>query len=250
MRVIVRPPGKSFASGLTQADLGSPDLDLACEQHAGYVEAIRAWGIEVVELPREDDFPDSTFVEDTAVIVGSSIVWCRPGADSRRGEVAAMRGQMPWKLDEMEISAPGTVDGGDICAMGGRFAIGISDRTNNEGARQFAAFVQELGYETVTIDIRGTRLLHLKTGLSWYDGTVVCLAELANLFADPIVVDAAETYAANGTWFGEKRALIPTGAPKLANALMARGFDVREVEMSEFRKMDGGVSCLSLRFAG
>lgn len=248
MRVIVRPPGKSFASGLTQAGLGAPDWDLARDQHAGYVSAIRDWGIDVFELPADDAYPDSTFVEDTAVVFGSSIVWCRPGADSRRGEVTAIRAQMPWKLEEAEIVAPGTVDGGDICAMGPRFAIGISERTNEEGARQFAALVSSAGYETTTIDVRGTRLLHLKTGLSYYDGTVVCLRELASLFSDPIVVDDDEKYAANGAWFGERRALLPAGAPKLASKLRGRGFDVKVVAMSEFRKMDGGVSCLSLRF--
>lgn len=247
MRVIVRAPGKSFASGLTQAELGVPNLVLALEQHAGYVDVIRAWGIEVVELPADDAYPDSTFVEDTAVIVGSGIIWCRPGADSRRGEAAAIRAQMPWKLEEAQIVAPGTVDGGDICAMGSRFAIGISERTNEEGARQFAALVYAAGYETMTIDVRGTRLLHLKTGLSYYDGTVVCLRELASLFPNPIVVDPDEEYAANGAWFGERRALLPSGAPKLAARLRDRGFDVKEVNMSEFRKMDGGVSCLSLR---
>lgn len=260
--MIVRPPGSTFAEGLTCAGLGAPNLTLALKQHAGYVDALRAWGIEVFELPPSNDFPDSTFVEDCAIVVGGSLVWTRPGADSRRGEVDLLREQIsgtgfqpvcsPGILPGLrhEIVAPGTVDGGDICEMGDRFVIGISDRTNPEGSEQLGAILAELGFASFTIDICGNpTLLHLKTGLSYLgNGVVVCLSELAPYFENPIVVSPEEAYAANCAGFGENRVLMPSGAPNLAEHLRGKGFDVREVPMSEFQKMDGGISCLSLRF--
>ena len=254
-RAIVRAPGGSYASGLTSSSrLGTPDLPRALEQHAQYCSALRECGLEVTTLPPDERFPDSTFVEDTAIIAERAAIVTRPGAASRAGEVHAIAdalGSMRSKLERIE--APGTLDGGDICQAGEHFFIGISARTNAEGARQLAAILVAQGYTCSTIDIRShARLLHLKTGIAWL-GDRRCItvrgfprpAELAHF--EIIEVEAADAYAANCVRVNDAL-LVAAGFPEASARLRSAGFALRELEMSEFRKMDGGLSCLSLRF--
>jgi dimethylargininase len=247
---ILRTPSSTFAHGLTTASLGTPDLDLALEQHGTYAKALRGLSIEVTVLPPLEAFPDSTFVEDCAVVAGGETIWCRPGAEGRRGEV----GEMPGVVSERRIIAPGTVDGGDVCEMGERFLIGISKRTNAEGAAQLTRHLDELGFGAETVDIRGMAgLLHLKSGLSYLgEGSVIAVESLRSHSAlhgvRVIVPEQAEEYAANCVALGENRMLFAKGFPALAGRLRAEGFDLIELDMSEFQKMDGGLSCLSLRF--
>lgn len=157
---------------------------------------------------------------------------------------------MPFELPSFEIEEPYTVDGGDICLMENRFVIGVSDRTSRPGSLRFQKIIQTMGFDSILIDVRDNpTLLHLKTGLSYLGrNTIVCQAQLAGCFTDPIIVSDEEGYAANCASFGDGRVLMPTRAPELAERLRKDGFDVREIEMSEFQKMDGGISCLSLRF--
>lgn len=251
---IVRIPASNFAEGLTTAGLGVPCYDQAMEQHARYCEALRDCGLVLTTLDADLRYPDSTFVEDTAVITPRGPILTRPGAASREGEVAAIhetvRAFFPAFL---EITPPGTLDGGDICEADGHFFIGLSHRTNEEGARQFALHLAAQGYTSSTIDIRGmTSILHLKSGIAYIgDDTLVLMEELAEnpLFANYAIIRLPpdQTYAANCVRVNDM-VLVAAGYPCLIAQLAKRGFRPAPLAMSEFRKMDGGLSCLSLRF--
>jgi dimethylargininase len=249
---IVRIPGSNFAQGLTTVQMGVPDFELVLAQHARYCEALRACGLRVTTLEADPAHPDSTFVEDTAILTPRSAILTRPGARSREGEVAAMRPVLKLCFPILhEIETPGTVDGGDICEAGNHFFLGVSQRTNQEGARQLAAFLADAGFTSEVIDVRGiSSLLHLKSGVSYIgDNTLVVIEEMAAMFAgyEQIVVAREESYAANCVRVNDK-VLVASGFPQLIGELRARGFLPLELDMSEFQKMDGGLSCLSLRW--
>ena len=199
-------------------------------------------------------FPDSTFVEDTAILTARGAILTRPGAASREGEVDAIRPTIlnffPFAL---AIEAPGTVDGGDICEAEDHFFIGLSHRTNEEGARQLAAHLASFGYTSSLIDIRPmTTILHLKSGISYIgDNNLVVMEEMAGnpqfRGYDLVRVSAEESYVANCLRVND-RLLVAAGFPKLTAELRECGFNPLVLDMSEFQKMDGGLSCLSLRF--
>jgi dimethylargininase len=251
---ITRLPAESFASGLTSADEGAPVFDKALEQHGRYCEALRSCGLSVTLLPAAAQFPDSTFVEDTAILAERAAVITRPGAPSRLGEIELIKDAVLAHHPKIsQIVEPGQVDGGDICQADEHFFIGISERTNAEGARQLAAILQAQGYTSTTIDIRGHGgLLHLKSGIAYLGKKRLVVAPALRAlpqFRDyqllPVV--PAELYAANCVHIND-HVLIPEGYPKIAAALQAWGYDLLALDVSEFRKMDGGLSCLSLRF--
>ena len=256
-RALVRAPTANFADGLTTVSLGVPDVPRAFAQHSAYCEALVACGLTVESLPPAPAHPDATFIEDTAVIVPGLAVLTRPGAVSRLGEVTSVRESVTRAIGTnhgvREIVAPATLDGGDVCEHGRHLFIGISHRTNEEGARQLAAFVSEVGYTASTIDIRGVAsILHLKSGLvSIDDGLMVAIDDLAShpaLAGQAVLrVAPAEAYAANCVRVND-RVLLAEGFPLLAVELGARGYQPLVLAMSEFEKMDGGLSCLSLRF--
>jgi len=253
-RAIVRAPSRNFADGLTTVDLGVPDHALAMAQHGAYCEALERCGLRLTRLPEDPRHPDSTFVEDTAILTRSRAILTRLGASSRVGEVAAIRPALSAFYECFaEISAPGTLDGGDVCEAEGHFLIGVSDRTNEEGARQLAAILAEDGATSCLVDVRSIDgILHLKSGIAYVgEGRVLAIGALAD---DPalrdyevIGVEPAEAYAANCVRVND-RLLVASGHPKLEAALRRAGHDVMLLEVSEFQKMDGGLSCLSLRF--
>jgi dimethylargininase len=253
-RAIVRIPGCNFDAGLTTADFGRPVFELALEQHRRYCEALVECGLAVMTLEADLRFPDSTFVEDTAVITPRGAVLMRPGAASRLGEVNAIREQLLALFpDARQIEAPGTVDGGDICEAGEHFFLGVSHRTNEDGARQLAGHLAGFGYTSSVVDVRHmTSILHLKSGISFIgENTLVVMEEMAGIAAfrnfDLVRVCEEESYAANCVRVND-RVLVAAGYPRLSGDLSARGFRPLPLEMSEFQKMDGGLSCLSLRF--
>ncbi len=251
---IVRLPAPNFADSLTTVDLGDPRFELALEQHAQYCSALAECGLTVISLEAESQFPDSTFVEDTAVLTPRAAILMRPGALSRRGEVDAIRpALLQYFPAPLAIEEPGTVDGGDICETENHFFIGLSHRTNEEGARQLAAHLASFGYTSSTVDVRPmTSILHLKSGISYIeDNTLVVMEEMADSEQfqrfSRIRVSAEESYAANCVRINN-RVLVAAGFPHMTSELRSRGFDPLVLEMSEFQKMDGGLSCLSLRF--
>jgi len=254
-RAIVRPPSATFTQGITShSALGPPDLALAAQQHAAYCEALVSCGLTLSTLPPDDAYPDSTFVEDTAVVARGCAVLTRPGAASRAGEIVSMKRALAEFFSSLhEIVAPGTVDGGDICEAEDEVFIGISERTNAEGARQLTALLATVGIPARTIDIRKIPgLLHLKSGLTSLGNKALVAApeiaerpEFAGYKVVPII--PGEEYAANCVRVND-RVLIATGFPYLLANLQWMGFDPIELDMWEFEKMDGGLSCLSLRF--
>ena len=253
-RAIVRIPGSNFADGLTTVDLGVPHFDQVLEQHAHYCDALRQCGLDLTALQPDLRHPDSTFVEDTAILTPHAAILCRPGAQSREGEVAGIRPLIERFYNRiLTIDPLGTVDGGDICEAENHFFIGVSLRTNEDGARQLAAHLSTLGYTASTVDIRHmTTILHLKSGISYIgDNTLVVMDEMAGnpQFArfKLLRVSAPESYAANCVRVND-RVLVAQGFPRIADDLANRGFNPLVLNMSEFQKMDGGLSCLSLRF--
>jgi dimethylargininase len=251
---IVRLPGSNFDAGLTTVDFGRPDLDLVLQQHRRYCEALIECGLELTILNADPRFPDSTFVEDTAILTAHGAILTRPGAATREGEVDAIRPAiLAFFLSPLNIEAPGTVDGGDICEAENHFFIGLSHRTNEEGARQLAAHLNRFGYSSSTVAVRHMNtILHLKSGISYIgNNTMVVMEEMAADQAfrafNLIPVCDEETYAANCVRVNH-RVLVASGFPRFTAELRANGFNPLELDMSEFQKMDGGLSCLSLRF--
>ncbi len=244
----------NFAEGLTTAELGAPNVSLARAQHEAYCHALEECGLELLRLAPDLQHPDSTFVEDTAVLTSRSAILTRPGADSRLGEVAAIgEAIQPFYSVIHEIQAPGALDGGDICEAGSHFLIGISHRTNEEGARQLGKFLAAEGFASSTVDIRDMQsILHLKSGIAYLDNNVlVVMDELAGRKEfcgyDLIRVASDVSYACNCVLVND-RVLIAEGFPRLHEDLASRNYLALALDMSEFRKMDGGLSCLSLRF--
>jgi dimethylargininase len=253
-RAIVRLPGSNFADGLTTVDLGAPDFREALRQHEAYRSALEECGLAVTCLPCDEAHPDSTFVEDTAVLVHGCAILTRPGAASREGEVTSIRDVFALLSPDLrEIHPPGTVDGGDVCEAGDHFLIGVSRRTNEEGAAELARHLAARGCTSAFVDIRDTPgILHLKSGLAYLgDGRFVAIEAFANLDElrgyEILRTASGEQCAANCIRIND-RVLIPAESPALEATLRSLGYRLIVLDMSEFQKMDGGLSCLSLRF--
>ena len=251
---IVCPPAENFAEGLTTVDLGVPDYEKALAAHAAYCQALKDCGLVVEYLEADPRFPDSTFVEDTAILTRNVAIFTHPGAPSREGEIEAVADALSSHFRSGEsIDDPGTLDGGDICDAEGHFLIGLSARTNEAGAEQLSRLLARQGCRCDCIDIRSTPgILHLKSGIAYIgDNRMVVIDALANHPAlapyELIRVDPEEAYAANCVRVRD-RVLFPAGYPRLAARLRGLGYTLVELDMTEFQKMDGGLSCLSLRF--
>lgn len=248
---IVRSPAPSIINGLTSANLGKPDFEKACEQHSLYVDILERMGLIVEVLPGNDLFPDSTFIEDVALCTDKCVVITSPGAISRRGETDNMHNVLSKYYDNIEsITLPGTVEAGDIMMTGNHFYIGISERTNNDGADQMLKILEKYGMTGSKVHLK--KMLHLKSGVSYLENkTMLVCGEFVNNEAfkqfNRIVVDSEESYAANSLWINGK-VIVPEGFPKTREKIEMAGFETLTLDVSEFRKVDGGLSCLSLRF--
>jgi dimethylargininase len=253
-RAIVRAPAANLAEGLTSSGLGAPNYQRALRQHEAYCMALEQCGLKLTRLEADERYPDSCFVEDTAVIIEGYAVLTRPGAPSRAGEVESMQSALAnFFPSPGEIQSPGTLDGGDVCEAGDHFFIGISERTNEEGARQLAQLLTGRGRSASFVDIRGLDgLLHLKSGLAHLGDNRLAIAEaLANHTEfkgyHQVPVESDELYGANCVKVNDYL-LVAAGYSKLEARLRRDDYQIMALEMSEFQKMDGGLSCLSLRF--
>jgi dimethylargininase len=240
-----------MVQGITTANLGLPDYEKAVIQHEAYIDALNECGLAVTVLDADNRFPDSVFVEDTALLTPKCAIIMRPGAESRRGEtestVLAIR-EFYTVLER--VNAPGTADAGDIMMVGNHYYIGLSNRTNAEGAGQIIRILENHGMTGSTIPL--TEMLHLKSGMSYLENNNLLVG--GELESHPslvafsrVPVDDTEVYAANSLWINGT-VLVPAGYPKTRRAIADLGYQIIELDVSEFRKLDGGLSCLSLRF--
>jgi len=246
---IVRVPAATCADGLTTAGLGAPNPALTREQFTRYVNTLADLGLTVTVLPAIANFPDGHFVEDTAVVTPEFAVITHPGALSREGEVSTIEPVLA-RYRHIEHLQHGRMDGGDVLMVDKRFFVGLSSRTNQLGIREFAAIVERFGYRVDTIEVSDG--LHLKSIVN-YVGKNTLLLDAANTrhsaFADfeHIVVSKEEEYAGNTLWINDTL-ITPEGYPNTLAQLRKLGLNIITTPTSEIKKMDGGLTCLSLRF--
>lgn len=251
-RAITRRPSQSIVSGLRAIDTGAPDLAQMLAHHADYVAALRSTGAEVVELAPLEAFPDAVFVEDTALCLPEGAILMRPGAPSRMGEVAEMAPHLARFYPDMrQIEGPGTIEGGDILTTGREVLVGQSARTNAEGIAELAAVLKGWGRTLREVQVP-EGVLHFKTDCSLLDeGTILATERLAGSGCfegyKVILTAPGEEAAANAIRFNGL-VLMAAGFPETAKRLRSAGYDLREIGNSECAKLDGGMSCLSLRF--
>ncbi len=250
-RAIVRTPGKSLINGLTSANSGIPNYHRALKQHQAYTNALKICGLQVRTLPADENFPDSTFIEDIALLTDNCAIITNPGAKSRRGETAAIKAVLVDYFSCIEtIKPPGTVEAGDIMMVGSHFYIGLSERSNENGAKQIIKLLQKYGKSGSMV--RLNKVLHLKTGLAYleHNNLLACGEFLNNKQFESfniLKITDHESYAANCIWVNDT-VLVPEHYPNAKKTIEKAGYAVIEVDVSEFRKLDGGLSCLSLRF--
>jgi dimethylargininase len=246
---LVRAPGPHLDQGLVSfGPRQAVDLDLAERQWHEYVAAMAAAGWRIVEVGPADDCPDAVFVEDPIVVYGGTAVLTRPGAPSRRGEVAAVRCAVSGLgLDVREIRAPGTLDGGDVLKVGSTVYVGRGGRTNAEGIRQLREILGAQGATVVAVPV--TSVLHLKSAVTALpDGTVVGYRPLVDhVEVFPSFLEVAEESGAHVVVLDENRILMAADAPKSAGLFLELGYEPVTVDISEFQKLEGCVTCLSVR---
>jgi dimethylargininase len=246
---LVRIPAKNLQDGLvTHIDRTAVDAELADSQWDGYVNALSEAGWQTVEVASADDLADSVFVEDTAVVFGDTAVITRPGADSRKPEVAGTEAALRAQGLHLErIEEPGTLEGGDVLKVGSTVYVGRGGRTNGEGIRQLRAIVAPLGYTVVGVPV--TRALHLKTAVTALpDGTVIGFEPLVD---EPRIFErflpVPEAHGTAVVVLDDETLLLSSAAPKTAELLQDLGYKTIAVDISEFEKLEGCVTCLSIR---
>jgi dimethylargininase len=246
---IVREPGKNFAQGITTAKLGEPDYDKMVHQHQAYIQALESLGLEVIVLNAEPDYPDAYFVEDVAVVSPEIAVITNPGAQARKGEQDSIEPVLAQFRPTVRIQAPGTVDGGDVLMVGRHFYIGVSERTNLEGATQLGHILENYGNTWTPVEVAAG--LHLKSGVNYVGKGILLVSESFDkreVFKGytKILVPTYEAYAANTLWIND-HLIMPLGFPETKKRLADIGLPIIELDASEAQKMDGGLTCMSLR---
>ena len=244
-------PCPSITDGITASNLGKPVLSDALDQHNKYAEILQKLGLKTQILPPKTMFPDSTFIEDVALCTSRCAIITSPGAASRQGEIKGMKKVLSeYYVSIEEIKHPATLEAGDVMMVGDHFYIGISGRTNPEGADQLIKILNKYGLSGSKVPLM--KMLHLKSGVSYLENNniLVCGEFIENKIFDRfnrIIVDDDESYAANSLWINSK-VLVPEGFPKTREKIGQAGYETITVDVSEFGKIDGGLSCLSLRF--
>lgn len=250
---VTRKPNQSIVQGLRAVDTGTPSLATFQQHHADYVSALQETGAKVTELEALESFPDSVFVEDAALCLQEGAILMRPGAPSRLGEAEAMRATLEALYTTVAtIEGPGFIEGGDILVTEREILVGSSQRTDNVGIEELRAIVTPWGY-TVRHVQTPPGVLHFKTDCSLLDDTTVLATKrlaASGCFEDYNIIHTAdgEEAAANAIRFNTT-VLMAAGFPNTAKTLRNAGYSVREIGNSEAAKLDGGMSCLSLRFS-
>lgn len=251
-RAITRMPSDSVVNGLRAEDIGTPDFGQLFVAHADYILALKRADVEVTELDPADDFPDAVFVEDTTLCLPQGAVLLRPAAPSRAGEVAQIAAAVRAHFDTVsELEGPGHVEGGDILFTGREVLVGRSARTDAAGIEELRKIVTQWGHTLREIAVPDG-VLHFKTDCSLLDAeTVLSTKRLADsgCFDGYRVLHAAEgeEAAANAIRVNDV-VIFPADFPRTAEMLQSEGYQLIEVDNSQFAKLDGGMSCLSLRF--
>jgi dimethylargininase len=246
---LVRRPGPRLAEGIvTHVERTPVDLDRARAQWEGYVDAVRGAGWDVLEVPPADDCPDAVFVEDAVVVHDDLAVLTRPGAPERRGETAGVEAVVrDLGLRVERVDAPGTLDGGDVLRCAGTAYVGLGGRTNGAGVHRLAQLLRPAGVRVQAVPV--SRVLHLKSACTALpDGTVVGWAPVVDdRAAFPRYEDVPEEAGAHVVQLAPDHLLMSAGAPLTSGAFRARGYTVTTVDISEFERLEGCVTCLSVR---
>ena len=251
-RAISRQPAKSIVNGLRAEDHGNPDFEQMQKDHAHYVEALRQTGAEVTVLPPVENYPDSVFVEDVALCLPEVAILMRPGAPTRRGEVDEMAETMKFFFTTvLEIKGPGFIEAGDILTTAQEILVGSSARTDSAGIEELRDLVSAYGYKVREV-ITPPDVLHFKTDCSLLDADTILSTkrlDATGCFKNYNVIHTAdgEEASANSIRFNDL-VLMPAGFPETKSTLVKHGYNVQEINNSECAKIDGGMSCLSLRF--
>ena len=251
-RAVTRKPSGSIVDGLRAADIGMPDLEQMLKDHAHYVAILRETGAKVVELPALEAYPDAVFVEDTALCLPEGAIMMRPGAPTRAGEVDGMAPVLRDIYDVvLDMSGPGFIEGGDILTTSKEILVGRSARTDAAGVAELQSLVDQWGYSVREV-FTPEGVLHFKTDCSLLDAETILSTkrlDASGCFEGYNVIHTSdgEEAAANAIRFNQF-VIMPAGFPKTSERLCAAGYDVHEVNNTECAKLDGGMSCLSLRF--
>ena len=248
---IVRQPAKSIIKGLRAVDMGSPDYDQMICDHNDYVEALVSAGVKVISLTALDKFPDGQFVEDTALCLPEAVILMRPGAPSRLGEVCEIEPQLRDLFKAVyEIEKPGHIEGGDILVTGKEILVGRSARTNENGVSQLSEIVTPLGYVMREV-FTPPEILHFKTDCSLLGPDEILSTkrlQASGCFDGYKVINVADGEEASANAIRVNDYLImPAGFPKTKAILEDHGYKVKVINNTECAKLDGGMSCLSLR---
>lgn len=249
-RILVRRPSPRLAAGeLTHLQRSPVDPDLALAQWQGYIAAFADHGWAVTEISPADEHPDGVFVEDTLVMFDDLAVIASPGVVSRRGEVDSTAASLDGigGLTVARVALPATLDGGDVLKIGRTAYVGLSSRTNPESAADLATFIEPRGWRVVPVPV--TKVLHLKSGVTALpDGTVIGYEPLVDdpsIF--PTFLAVPEEHGAAVVDLGDGAAIMSADAPRTADLLRGRGLQVVTVPITEFEKLEGCVTCLSVR---
>ncbi|CCK26080.1 N(G),N(G)-dimethylargininedimethylaminohydrolase [Streptomyces davaonensis JCM 4913] len=248
-KALVRRPSPRLAEGMvTHIEREKVDVDKATEQWEAYVEALRTHGWETVEVEPADDCPDSVFVEDTVVMYKNVALITRPGAEARRPETAAVEEEVASLGCSVNwIWEPGTLDGGDVLKVGDTIYVGRGGRTNAAGVQQVRAAFEPLGARVVAVPV--SKVLHLKSAVTALpDGTVIGhIPKIDRPSLFPRFLSVPEEAGGHVVLLGEHKLLISASAPKTAELLSDLGHEPVVVDISEFEKLEGCVTCLSVR---
>lgn len=253
-KAITRRPCKALVNGITTyTEEGKPNYENAIKQHDTYVAILRELGLEVTELDADERYPDSCFVEDPAVVMERCAIITNPARESRNGEKYEIIDAIKkfYKDDQIfHIEAPGTMEGGDVMRVGDHFYIGMSDRTNAEGAKQFDDIVTKFGYTSSTVPV--TEGLHLKDFAIYLENNNLLVTKIMGErpeFKDfnKFIIPPEEVYAINSLYINGT-VIVPKGYPKTQKIIEDLGYPIKLIDSNEFKKIDGSLTCLSLRF--